>query len=39
MYIHHTLSLMNKKEQYIVNNKHVDRNTVRLSMIIINIAI
>ena len=24
MYIHHTLSFMNKKEQYIVNNKHVE---------------
>jgi len=24
MYIHHTLSLMNKKEQYIVNNKHIE---------------
>ena len=23
MYIHHTLLFMNKKEQYIVNNKHV----------------
>jgi len=25
MYIHHTLSFMNKKEQYIVNNKHVEQ--------------
>ena len=24
MYIHHTLSFMNIKEQYIVNNKHVE---------------
>ena len=24
MYIHHTL-IMNKKEQYIVNNKHVEQ--------------
>ena len=24
MYIHHTLSVMNKKEQYIVNNKHIE---------------
>ena len=36
MYIHHTLSLMNKREQYIVNNKHVEQER---SMIIINIAI
>jgi len=25
MYIHHTLSSMNKKEQYIDNNKHVEQ--------------
>ena len=25
MYIHHTLSLMNDKEQYIVNNKHIEQ--------------
>ena len=25
MYIHHTLLLMNRKEQYIVNNKHVEQ--------------
>ena len=36
MYVHHTLSFMNKKEQYIVNNKHVEQ---ELSMIIINLAI
>ena len=25
MYIHHTLSVMNKNEQYIVKNKHVEQ--------------
>ena len=25
MYIHHNLSFMNKKEQYIVNNKHIEQ--------------
>ena len=25
MYMHHTLSFMHKKEQYIVNNKHVEQ--------------
>ena len=25
MYIHHTLSFMDKKEQYLVNNKHVEQ--------------
>ena len=25
MYIHHTLSFIHKKEQYIVNNKHVEQ--------------
>ena len=25
MYIHHTPSFMDKKEQYIVNNKHVEQ--------------
>jgi len=25
MYIHHIPSFMNKKEQYIVNNKHVEQ--------------
>jgi len=25
MYIHHTLSVIHKEEQYIVNNKHVEQ--------------
>jgi len=38
MYIHHTLSAMYNKEQYIDNNKHVEQGcTVKLSMININV--